>query len=810
MARFSSSINLERSPTDISPPMRQNCKLQLLALAFLCGCASSFAADPKPPAPQRLLDRTPFDQVTLNAANGNKVLEVLPLTLPQRPLTSIPATGALKVRLLDRPAEEFEVAWSSIAQVRVFEQVLLDEAQRLTAAGQFDEAFDYYTRLGNEFPSVTNLNDAICNYLRLNALALYKAKQYDRALALLLTLYQRNPNDAGLPTAVEGVAGEVIQKYLRDGDFTSARRVLELWKNQFQNVAPQTVAAWQTRFQAAAARQVDEANSLLDKKQYIPARKSVGRALAIWPALDSATQAMARIEREFPYVTVGVFETSPQTPVRRIDDWAALRVTALTQELLAEEYDFGAEGGIYHSPFGEWSLDETGRELTLKLNPTAGGPPADAIARYLLALTTLGSPNYRSDIASLLEGISITPNSSVVLHLKRVHVRPESLLQLPLPAITATDGKQSTGPFVIADYSPGQVVFTSTKQSPKQPGSPQAIVEQTMASDEAAFAAIRNGEIDVLDRVPPWQLERLRALTDVHVENYKLPTVHVLIPNLDRPLLAKREFRRALCYGIDRKWIVSRVLLGGATIPGFEPISGPFPSGSSVNDPIRYGYNSQVPVRPFEPRLAAILSTIAWSSVQNPPAKSGDKKKDDAPTSEKPTVPNLPELVLAHPIDPVARVACQSIQAQLAREGIPIKLLEFTADDLIAGKVDCDLRYAELAVWEPVANARTDFGAGGVAGSSQSPYLDSALRNLDAASNWKDVRSRLSELHEIADHELPVIPLWQSVNYFAYRTSVHGIGETPVSLYQNIQEWTVSTVRTALREPRQASLNYKL
>jgi ABC-type transport system substrate-binding protein len=256
----------------------------------------------------------------------------------------------------------------------------------------------------------------------------------------------------------------------------------------------------------------------------------------------------------------------------------------------------------------------------------------------------------------------------------------------------------------------------------------------------------------------------------------------VLIPNLKRPLLTKREFRRALCFGIDRKWIVERVLLGGGATQGFQAVSGPFPAGASLNDPIRYGYNNQVTPRPFEPRLAAILAVVAWSSVQNPSGKDKDK----------PPATDIPELVLAHPNDPVARVACQSIEAQLEREAIPIKLREFTADELLAGKVDCDLRYAELTVGEPVTDARLILGPGGLAGDLQSPYLDAALRKLDAATNWTDVRSRLAELHEIANHELPVIPLWQTVNFFAYRASLSGIDESPISLYQNIEQWSSS------------------
>ena len=765
----------------------------LLVLLAAVTSAPTFAADAKPRAPERLLDRTPFDQIVLNQAGGGKTIEVLPLTLPQRPLAAVPMQGAIKVRLLDRPTEEFEVSWTNVAQVRVFEQVLLDEAQRLTAAGKFDEAYDYYARLGAEFPSLAPLNDAICDYLRLNALALYKSKQHDRALSLLLTLYQRNPSYAGLPGAVEAVAGEIIQRYLREGNYAAARRVLEVWENQFHGIASEKAADWRKRFEIAAARQVAEANQMLGQKQYIAARKAVGRAMAIWPNLASANQVMAQIAREFPFVTVGVLETSPRNPTRRIDDWASLRTSMLTQPLLAEETDFGSEGGAYRSPFGEWNLDETGRELTLKLTPTssasAGRPTPDAIARYLLALATPGNAGFRPDLAALLDGVSITADNALVLHLKRVHVRPESLLQIPL---TLNEGNQSTNgataaPYVVADYATDQVVFAATKNAAPQRSGPQAVVEQTMASDDVALAALMAGEVDVLDRVPPWQVEQLRAIQDLRVESYKLPTVHVLIPNLQRPLLAKREFRRALCFGIDRKWIVDRVLLGGATIPGFAPISGPFPSGVSLNDPIRYGFNSQIAPRPYEPRLAAILATVAWAAVQNPPQK--DKSKDADKKKELVITP-LPELTLAHPNDPVARIACQSIQSQLQRAGVPVKLVEFTANELLAGKVDCDLRYAELAVWEPIADAQLILGPQGLAGDLQSPYLEAALRNLSTATNWNEVRARLSDLHEIAHHELPVIPLWQTVNFFAYRANVRGIGDSPVTLYQNVEQWS--------------------
>src|SRR5213076_1980263 len=103
-----------------------------------------------------------------------------------------------------------------------FEQLLMQEGQRLAAAGQFDEAYDYFSRVRNEYPNFPGLEEAISDFLQRNAVELYQAKQHDRALALLLSLYQRNPSYPGLPGALETIAGEIIQRYLREGNYAAA------------------------------------------------------------------------------------------------------------------------------------------------------------------------------------------------------------------------------------------------------------------------------------------------------------------------------------------------------------------------------------------------------------------------------------------------------------------------------------------------------------------------------------------------------------------------------------------------------------
>jgi hypothetical protein len=66
-----------------------------------------------------------------------------------------------------------------------------------------------------------------------------------------------------------------------------------------------------------------------------------------------------------------------------------------------------------------------------------------------------------------------------------------------------------------------------------------------------------------------------------------------------------------------------------------------------------------------------------------------------------------------------------------------------------------------------------------------------ALRELEQAADLLQASRKLREIHSLAAAELPVIPLWQLVDHFAYHSSVKGIGQRPVCLYQDIDQWQV-------------------
>ena len=231
-----------------------------------------------------------------------------------------------------------------------------------------------------------------------------------------------------------------------------------------------------------------------------------------------------------------------------------------------------------------------------------------------------------------------------------------------------------------------------------------------------------------------------------------------------------------MLFGMNRDQILRKELGGSGGEPGFETITGPFPRGASPSDPIRYAYNTQIRSRDYDPRLAIILASLAWVNVQK---QQGIKE---------PTAP-LPTLTLGHSRDPLARAACQSIATSL-RPVMQLKLVELSPDEMMDDQSQVDLKYIELSVWEPVTDARKLLGISGVAADS-SDFMAISLDRLDRAAQWNEVRAQLYQIHDMANSDLTIIPLWQTPVYYAHRKSVVGLEPEPVRLYQDIGNWQI-------------------
>jgi hypothetical protein len=756
----------------------------------------------------RLLDREPFDRITLDEANGNAVLNTVLLDLPDRKLPDpIPTTGELVINQISQPGIPYALKWEAIAKIELYEQMLLEEAKRLTESGAFPEAFDYLSFLRANYPDFPGLEPLLQDYLWRDASTTFAGGDPEGAWPALVALYGRNSDYPRLVNAVQAVSDALINRRLQEKNYAAARAVLELVERHFPELELANIARWRERFAGDARAQLAKAAAALEARDYDDARDAALYAYAIVPDFEEARDMVRAIQAAAPEIRVGVTQAVAPNRLSQTPSWAAARGIDLVDPRLVAMRGFGAEGGEYACPFGDLSTSDSGLETTLRLSPDAlrrGVAPA-AIALEAVRMATPGNSDFQQDVSSVLKGLAIADGRdvNVAWHWSRLH--PEALLQTPLRRLTTAD--QAPGLWLeplSANRDADAIRYQRTGAAEAADGAVRFVIEQVYSDDEAALTALTRGEVDAVDRVPPWQLERMQQAADVVVGQYRLPTVHVLVVNPSTSLLATREFRRALCFGIDREGIVKDIILGGELQPGFRTLSGPFPAGASVNDPVGYAYNSELAPRPYEPRLAALLANVARTTLakraaeeakaaaeakgEEPPAvepDADDSAATDAATEKKPPEPE--PLVLAHPADSIARICCQSIKLQLDKVGVPIKLVELPANDA-AAMPDYDLLYVELAVREPLLDARRTLAGDGVAGKA-SALMMAALDELDRAENWNDARLRLRNIHRLAHYDLPVIPLWQTVNYFAHRTWLAGVSQQPVSLYQDLPAW---------------------
>ncbi|MEM6331329.1 MAG: ABC transporter substrate-binding protein, partial [Planctomycetota bacterium] len=739
------------------------------------------------------------------------VLKVRTLDFPGRVVPDPFPKGKLEVRLVDKPTEVLEVQWSSIRRIELFEQILLAEGVKLTRAKKYDQAFDFFQRLHRTHPSTPGLPEATSTYLQGNAKVAFEAGQFDRALAILASLYERQPNAEGLAGAVDAVAGKIIQGHLDAGGLRTARTVLDVVEKRFAELSLSVTGERRGRFQQQADERVADGARAFRAKQYRRARAAANQALSIWPSHKRAAQLLGLVQRAQPTVVVGV-RTAATLPLRqRVDSPASIRAGFLAAQTLTRITDYSPEGGVYASPVGIVGLDATGRELSLTVldyprdSAAAYAAPA-RVARWLLKAATPQERAYRPAIARVLGGVLTPEPDLLVVELARTHVRPEALLSdvgldecgLPAPfgafGARRPEGEENQSLLALEARSQASAITN--------------IDEVAIQADDDAIAKLLSGEVDLLDRVAPWQLPTLRSDDRIQIGRYRLPTVHVLIPHnaaekaagaAAQRLLDSREFRRALCYGLDRERILDELILAGARMPEYQVVSGPFPAGMSLSDGVRYGYNDAVKPRPYEPRLAALLANVGWSNTvaaerqdkRQDEGKSAEAEGGDAEEAAEEPLPPLPKLRLAHDSDPIARTACQAIQMQLAPLGIKIELIELPAAELLAGGGGYDLRYAELATWEPAVDAKRVLGPDGVAGRCSDPMFE-ALKQLDEARNWREAVASLADIHELAAGDLPVIPLWQTANFYAARREVSGLPPSTIHLYQSIADWRKS------------------
>ena len=730
-----------------------------------------------------------YDEIILNDPD-HSVVKVRPLNIEPR-RTPKPAdhkkSEKLIVRQIDDPTEDYEVKWGDIAQVRLFEGIVLDEARKMVRAGKddpgkFDEVYPYFQFLKLNFPATEGLNEALADYLYEDAGSFHRRGMYENALALLNELAQLDPQYPRLPTAIGATTQKLIEPYLAKDDYPAARRLLARLAKKFpQN---DVVARFHDEWAGEARKIVEEGRQRLAANEPLKAWEMAKRVLYVWPRSPDAKKFFEELYAAWPRIVVGV--TSPLGPVEqpRLASWATRRDGRLLERLLMEYTGKGAEGGKYVCPFGEVERTDIGRRVLFRIKrdirSSAGGPPLTGydVARQLVALCDVGQPRFEPTWAELFGGVSVQDVYQVDVDLRWSYVQPLALLETPVAPLKVGGAAANIGPYLRGESKGGEVHFQANPAYfGAQPGQPREIVETYLADSAAAWRALERGQVQLVDRISPWDVERYQAKADYVVEQYALPTLHMLVPNLNKPFMKHRCFRRAMAYAIDRELVLKHHLLREKSLAGCQLISGPFPIGNGFDDPLRYAYNSDVEQRLRIPRLAMALSQVALHDLAEAAKKRGE-----------PEVKEFPKLVLAHPANDIAREACKGIQRHIQSLKFTVELRELEPGFYLPPDDNFDLLFLEAMIQEPLVDAARLLGVDGVVGDA-SPYLNLALVQLAKATNWQEARQILQRVHQVAADDVAIIPLWQMPEHFAYHRSLKGIEARPVLLYQSVERW---------------------
>ncbi len=809
----------------MSPPNPDRPRLRALAASIACVVLATCAGPrpglgqvPPPSAKARgggdLLKSAPFDRLTLVDNSVHDIEPISPRPLPpveskkgkslaeleemarraeaKRPRRKVDPfvrdrpddeEEMIVIHLLEGEVRDYKVKRASVKAVEYFEDMLLADGDRLVAAGDYARAFERFLLVKAREPAWKGLDERV-NRLLYEEGSASLVEDNARGLRLLKDLLARRPDFPGLADRLAASFAKRIDRAIAAGEYPSGRRLL----HDLEQVAPghAEAKAARSRFVALARAQVDRA------AQGSPADRvdRLGEAAKIWPDSDGLEAAYREAFRAGPTLSVAVADLAdavgpfPRSP-------AADRVVRLLYlPILAGDDEAATRGEAPGQLLSGLEVVDLGKGLKIRLRPGSnwsdGSRPVSAIdvARSLADRALPASPGYNARWADLLDRIEAVEEDRVEIKLARPSMKPETWLLEPVgPAHAGSDGWVSSGvegrrpvgdgPFRWA--ASDDVVTTleaAAAGTPDNPARVRRLREVRYPNPPAAIEALVRGDVGLLDRVPPDRVAELRKAPEVRVGSFATPGVHRIALDGRNPALRNRKLRRALSLAVDRRSLLEEVLLHRPPDERNRVADGPFVRGSYVDAP---------DVLPFEynPLLARGLVVAARKELGGNPIR----------------------LTFEYPATPEARAVCPRIAEGFRLLGIEVEPVERPESELEAGLRAgrrFDLAYRASRPAQPLHDAGPLLVPGYDAppaadalASAASPRILQLLIQIDRAPESTSARTLAIQVDRESRDELPVLPLWQLEDHYAWRSNLRGPAEASDHLYQGIAAWEI-------------------
>ncbi len=689
----------------------------------------------------------------------------------------------LVIHLLEGEVRDYKVKRTNIKNIEYFEDMLLAEGDRYLVAHDYARAFECYLRVQSRNPRWQGLAQHVNRALFAEGSKALLDGEGERGLRLLGELSIRQPDFPGLADRLATAYGSRIDRAFELGLYARGRKIL----HDLSKVAPghDVVKDERDRFINKAKEKVASA----EKSEGAERLDRLTEALRVWPELEGASALYAEAFKSVPTLDVAVRDLPKKVGpwVRSPADERVSRLLFLP--ILARDDEDAIEGKVPGQLCQGLETADLGRRLTLRVRSDVpwsdGSRPVSAIdvARALTDRIEPTSALYNARWADLLDRVDTADQNRLEIRLTRPFLRPGLWLLGPVgPAHAGFDGRVATleqgrvlvgdGAFRWVDAS-GRAELRAARDSGTRTGNNiKRIREVSLPSAKATVGALLRGEVSLVEHIAPDRVATLASDPELKVGRYARPRLHWIAIDGRNPSLRNRALRRGISYAIDRKTLLEETLLRHSAENPDRVSDGPFPFDS-------YGNAPDVKPLAYDPLLARMLVAAAQKELGGQPIK----------------------LTFQYPAIPEAQAVVPKIAEALRLVGVDVTPTERPESDLEmelrAGK-PFDLAYRALRCTEPVMDAGPLICPGydakpdaGTIGSVASPRILQLLLSLERASEFPSAKGIVLQIDRECRDELPIVPLWQLVDHYAWRTRLKGPAEVAENLYDGIETWEI-------------------
>ena len=443
---------------------------------------------------------------------------------------------------------------------------------------------------------------------------------------------------------------------------------------------------------------------------------------------------------------------------------------------IASRWEIAPDGlsVTYHLHPWRWSdgqplsADDVVRSFHLFKNPAVASPRR-GFFRDVVSAVALDSATVRYDLVRPQpDPIQRTWHHILPGHLTRdldpAEVRSWDLNHRPL----------SSGEFQLEEWNYNRSL--SLVRNPMYSGPPawlDRVVFRILPEESARLVALETGEVDLVDHVPPDAARRLEKNGQVRIASTGGRQFYYLQWNFRNPLFAAAEVRLALSLAIDRRRMVSTLLLGYGT-----PAKGPVP-------PALWNHHPSLEPDPFDSDEARrLLASAGWADTDG----DGILDREGVPFRFE---------ILTKQGDPVRDNGSVILRENLKDVGIDVTILamELAAglDRLRAGRFDSYFgRLNANLHGDPSGYVRStaidEFNYGHYAHVGVDSLLSVALGISDRARAlpiWLEIQELLAD-------DPPAAYLFYPENLVGIRSRLRDVRPHLLSPVNNLAEWWIA------------------